>query len=237
MGTAKDGIDYEGTWDAYAQAWHNIHPELEHIGDEWIGQGAGAAKSLAEYQTLIETQFIQPYIRDRDVVLEIGIGGGKTGALLLKHCQQLICADISSKMLEATRSRLGSDRVRYVKLDGITLSNIESASVDVCFCYDTMVHLEPRDIYNYLTQIPKFMRGDRLCIFHHTNVLSALGWQKFLSEWDLNLLGKRHGSSFSVMTDNIMEKFLNHLNYEILLKDTQSVPRDCVWICKAPVIE
>lgn len=231
----KEGIDYEGTWDAYAKAWQNLHPDLKHIGDEWIGQGAGAAQSLAEYEALIEQKFIASYIKPNEKVLEIGIGGGKTSALLLKHCQELVCADISREMLDATRSRLGEDRISYVKLDGISLDPIPDASIDVCFCYDTMVHLEPRDIFNYLTQIPRKLRGDRrLCVFHHTNILSELGWKKFASEWQFNLMGKRHGSSFSVMTDNIMEQFLTRLDYQIILKDHQSVPRDCVWICQAP---
>ncbi|MGL5192322.1 MAG: class I SAM-dependent methyltransferase [Chroococcales cyanobacterium] len=236
MEKTNHGIDYEGTWDAYAEMWQELHPELDRIGDEWIGKGAGAASTLAEYETLIEQRFIQPYIGQEHRVLEIGVGGGKTGALLLKHCKTLICADISSKMLEATRSHLGDDRVSYLKLDGLTLKAIEPHSVDICFCYDTMVHLEPRDIFNYLTQIPALLRGDRLCVFHHTNILSELGWQKFLSEWHLNLKGQRHGSAFSVMSDRIMEKFLTHLNYEIIVKDNQSVPRDCVWICKAPIV-
>jgi hypothetical protein len=114
---------------------------------------------------------------------------------------------------------------------------VASGSVDVCFCYDTMVHIEPRDIFNYLTQIPRLMRGDRLCLFHHGNTLSDLGWQKFLTEWEYNLQGRRGGTAFSVMTDSIMEKFLTHLNYEIILKDPHTVPRDCVWVCRAPSIE
>lgn len=227
-------IDYEGAWDSYAQKWQKIHPKLEHIGDEWIGQGAGAAQSLAEYEDLIEHRFIQPYIQSNQTVLEIGIGGGKTGALLLKYCHNLICADISNQMLAATRSRLGEERVKYYKLDGLTLGNIPEHSADVCFCYDTMVHIEPVDIFNYLTQIPRLLKGERLCVFHHGNTLSQLGWQKFITEWDKNLLGHRHGTAFSVMTDTIMEKFLSHLGYEILVKDPQSVPRDCVWICRAP---
>uniref|UniRef100_A0ACD5GUU1 Class I SAM-dependent methyltransferase n=1 Tax=Desertifilum tharense IPPAS B-1220 TaxID=1781255 RepID=A0ACD5GUU1_9CYAN len=97
---------------------------------------------------------IAPYIASEDTVLEIGIGGGKTAALLLKHCQKLVCADISAEMLQATQQRLGEERVSYVKLDGLTLNGIPPGSMDVCFCYDTMVHIEPRDIYNYLVQIP-----------------------------------------------------------------------------------
>ncbi|NJK37006.1 MAG: class I SAM-dependent methyltransferase [Oscillatoriales cyanobacterium RM2_1_1] len=230
-------IDYEGAWDEYIRNWQSQHPDQIHPGDEWIGAAAGAAQSLADYEALIEQKFIAPYIAPQQTVLEIGIGGGKTAALLLKYCNDLICADISQSMLEATQARLGQERVRYVKLDGLTLEGIAPGIVDVCFCYDTMVHIEPRDIFNYLTQIPRLLRGDRLCLFHHTNVLSDLGWQKFLQDWDKNLLGNRHGTAFSVMTDRIMEKFLSHLNYEVLAKDIQSVPRDCIWICRAPQVD
>ncbi|MGE5657096.1 MAG: class I SAM-dependent methyltransferase [Actinomycetota bacterium] len=233
--TDRMKVDYEGAWDSYAQQWQKQNSELAHIGDEWIGKAAGAANSLAEYEALIETQFIAPYIKKEHRVLEIGIGGGKTGALLLKYCDRLICADISSQMLAATRSRLGDERVNYIKLDGLTLDALPPGSADVCFCYDTMVHIEPVDIFNYLTRIPKALTGDRLCIFHHSNILSELGWQKFVSEWDKNLLGRRDGTAFSIMTDAIMEKFLKHLNYEILLKDYTTVPRDCVWVCQAPI--
>ncbi|MEZ2276372.1 MAG: class I SAM-dependent methyltransferase [Microcoleus sp.] len=229
-------IDYERAWDSYAQEWKENNPELAYLGDEWIGKGAGAANSLSEYESLIEQEFIAPYIKKEHRVLEIGIGGGKTSSLLLKYCDRLICADISSQMLEATRSRLGDDRVSYVKLNGLTLDGIAPESADACFCYDTMVHVEPVDIFNYLTRIPKLLRGDRICVFHHGNILSELGWEKFTNEWDKNLLGRRDGTAFSVMTDTIMEKFLNHLNYEIILKNTSSVPRDCVWICKAPLV-
>ena len=227
-------IDYEGAWDEYVKHWQSTAPDYVYPGDEWIGLAAGAARSLAEYEALIESQFIAPYIRPDQTVLEIGIGGGKTAALLLKYCRNLICADISAGMLRATRDRLGDERVGYVKLDGLSLDGIGPGSADVCFCYDTMVHIEPRDIFNYLTQIPRLMRGDRLCLFHHANLFSELGWKKFLADWDKNLLGRRHGTAFSVMTDSIMEKFLTHLNYEILVKDTESVPRDCVWVCRAP---
>ncbi len=228
-------INYEGAWNDYVQNWQKTDDQQTYPGDEWIGKAAGAAKSLAEYESLIEQKFIKPYIQNHQTVLEIGIGGGKTAALLLKYCQNLICADISQNMINITRERLGEDRVSYVKLNGLNLEGIKPSSVDVCFCYDTMVHIEPRDIFNYLTQIPVLMTGERLCLFHHTNILSDLGWQKFLQDWDKNLMGQRHGTAFSVMTDSMMEKFLTHLNYKIIHKDTQTVPRDCVWICQAPI--
>jgi ubiquinone/menaquinone biosynthesis C-methylase UbiE len=153
--------------------------------------------------------------------------------MLRAHARDLICADIAKEMLAATRERLGDDRVIYVKLDGISLEPIADGSIDVFFSFDTMVHIEPRDIFNYLTRIPRLMRGKRICVLHHTNVLSERGWARFLHEWDKNLMG-RSGTAFSVMTDSIMQRFLDHLGYEVIEKDTTSVPRDCVWIARAP---
>jgi SAM-dependent methyltransferase len=233
-GGAEAASFYEEDWNRYAGIWRQLHPELSHLGDEWIGQEAGAAASLAEYEALIERRFIAPYISSGDTVLEIGVGGGRTAALLLRHCDRLICADVSAPMLEATRARLASPRAAYVKLDGSTFEGLAEAGADVCFCYDTMVHLEPRDIFNYLTLIPRVLRGKRLCIFHHADTLSELGWKKFLGEWRLNLRGQRTGTAFSVMTGALMERFLSHLGYEVLAQDAASVPRDRIFVCRAP---
>lgn len=227
-------VDYEGSWDHYARHWSEIRPGLEHIGDEWTGRGAGAAASLGEYRALIEERLIRPYIGPRDVVLEIGVGGGRTAELLRRYCQRLICADVSAEMLAATRARLGDEGVDYIKLDGLTLDALPAAAADVCFCFDTMVHIEPRDIFNYLARLPPLLRGKRLGIFHHAEVLSERGWLKFLSEWRENLGGRRLGTAFSVMTEAIMERFLTHLGYEVLVKNDTWVPRDRVWICRCP---
>jgi SAM-dependent methyltransferase len=228
-----DSVNYEQNWDKYAVAWKSRHPGLAHIGDEWTGEKAGAANSMEEYQELVDKRFIAPYVEPTDNLLEIGVGGGRTAVLLAARCDRLTCADISAEMLAATRLRLGEEKVHYCKLDGITLDGIPPNSIDFCFCFDTMVHMEPRDIFNYLSRIPALMRGKRLCVFHHANTLSDRGWQRFLGEWDKNLMG-RSGGSFSVMTNDLMERFLSHLGYVVLEKDTESVPRDCAWVVRAP---
>jgi SAM-dependent methyltransferase len=228
------GIDYEAAWDAYAREWSRGHPGLAHLGDEWTGVGAGAAASLAEYLELIDRRFVAPHVRPEDTVLELGVGGGRTSEILLRRCRRLLGADVSAEMLALARARLGDERAAWFKLDGRSLDALPDAAADVCFSYDTMVHLEPRDIFNYLSLLPRVLRGRRVCVFHHGNVLSELGFRKFLSEWEGNLGGRRHGTAFSVMTDSIMGCFLEHLGYEVLERDTASVPRDCVWVCRAP---
>jgi len=226
-------VNYEGAWNHYARKWSGRHPGLAHIGDEWDGTASGGAMCADDYRRLVEDRFIGPYVEASDTVLELGVGGGKTAAILSAHAREVVCADISQKMLAATRKRLGEDGVRYVKLDGISLDDIAAHSIDVFFSFDTMVHIEPRDIFNYLTRVPRLMRGRRLCILHHANMLTERGWARFLGEWDKNLMGRR-GTAFSVMTDGIMQRFLDHLGYEVIEKDTASIPRDCVWILRAP---
>lgn len=227
------GVDYEGAWNTYAKTWRQRFPDAQFLGDEWQGTEAGAAGGIDEYVKLIEDHFIVPYVESGDHVLEIGVGGGRTALLLRKHAEHVTCADIAADMLAATRERLGDDRISYVKLDGRTLNGVPPASIDVLFCFDTLVHVEPRDIFNYLVQIPPLLRGRRLVILHHGNMLTERGWARFVREYEHNLMG-RSGSAFSVMTDSIMERFLEHLGYEVLVKDVESIPRDCVWVVRAP---
>lgn len=227
------GVDYEGAWDKYAATWRGRFPDAEYLGDEWQGTEAGAAENIVEYVELIERTFIAPYVKSDDHVLEIGVGGGRTALLLRNRAAHVTCADISAGMLRAARERLGDERMSYVKLDGRTLEGIPDASIDFLFCFDTLVHMEPRDIFNYLVRIPTLMRGRRLVLLHHGDMLTERGWDRFLREYQRNLMG-RSGSAFSVMTGSIMQRFLDHLGYEVLVKDTTSVPRDCVWVVRAP---
>jgi SAM-dependent methyltransferase len=230
---ALSGVDYEGAWDKYAKTWRERFPDAKFLGDEWQGTEAGAAGNIEEYINLIERTFIAPNVEPGDRILEIGVGGGRTALLLRNYAAHVTCADISADMLQAARERLGDDRMSYVKLDGRTLEGIPDGSIDFLFCFDTLVHVEPRDIFNYLVNIPPLMRGRRLVLLHHGNMLTERGWDRFVREYRHNLMG-RSGSAFSVMTDSIMQRFLDHLGYEVLAKDTTSIPRDCVWLVRAP---
>src|SRR6266566_363683 len=80
------GVDYEGAWSWYARNHARNFPGREHIGDEWAGTESGGATSLAEYNQLVESRFILPYVGPGDTVLELGVGGGKTAVLLRTHC-------------------------------------------------------------------------------------------------------------------------------------------------------
>lgn len=227
-------VEYEKHWDEYFHHWHHSSSGLTHPGDEWFGKNAGAANSLQEYEALIERHLIAPFIKKHHKVLEIGIGGGKTAALLAKYCDHLICADISQQAINAVKSRLPLSSIDYVKLNSCDLSSIKQQGADICFCFDTLVHVEPYDIFNYLAQIPVLLKGERLCIFHTGNTLSELGWKKFVADYKRNINGQRHGSAFSVMTAPLMMQFLKELQYDLLDMSTTLIPRDCVWICRAP---
>lgn len=79
-------IDYEKVWEDYVKKWQESYLGLIYIGDEWIGKVVGVVNLLVEYEKLIEDKFIVLYIKVKDIVLEIGIGGGRIVVLLLKYC-------------------------------------------------------------------------------------------------------------------------------------------------------
>lgn len=227
---------YEEAWDAYSRAWPLLHPGLRYLGDEWTGRGAGAADALEDYCRLIETRFIAPWIAPGHTVLELGVGGGRTAALLAARCHRLVCADVSLEMLSRVRARdlRPPGGIAFIKLDGAGLDGVPDAVADAFFCYDTMVHMAPEDIFAYLVALPRVLCGPRLCILHHAEMLSELGFQKFLADRAARRGGGGPGLCFSVMTRAIMRRFLDHLGYEVVQCDIDSVPRDCVWVCRAP---
>ena len=227
-------VDYEGAWDTHAKRF-KPSGDYQHIGDQWTGVRAGAANSNEESVAVIRDRVLAPNVNAGETVLEIGVGGGRTGAMILDLGATLMEADVAQSMLDATRERLGDEKVTYHKLDGATLDAVPDGSADVCVIFDTLVHVEPRDTFNYLTRIPAKLkaRGRRRCVFHHSNTTSELGFQRFLLDWQQNLNGRR-GDTFSVMTPELMHRFLTHLGYTDLVRDDDTIPRDTLWTATAP---
>jgi hypothetical protein len=46
----------------------------------------------------------------------------------------------------------------------------------------------------------------------------------------------RSGGSFSVMTNDLMAGFLKHIGYTLISQDALTIPRDCVWVVRAPQV-
>lgn len=224
----------ETYWNQYEALWTTRFPGLPHLGDEWAGVNAGVAQSVDEYSNLIETELIVPNISSSNTVLEIGVGGGKTTELLLKHCAKVIGADVSERMLRRTAQRLDGQNLELIKLNGVNLDSIPESCADVLFTFDTFVHINPRTIYRYLADARTKLRGGKVCIIHHSNILTQRGWETFIEDTEAyEKYPSENGGLFSVMTEEIMRHFFDVLGYDVL-EHKDIIPRDSAWICRAP---
>ncbi len=210
---------YEEEWDEYSRQWEEeTKGAFSFLGYEWAGE---------EFAKRITENWLVPYLRPGAVAAEIGSGGGRFSSLALPLCKELHLADISAEMLKRLRERFaGANNVFYHKLDGKSMTTVPTC--DLVFSFDVFVHLEPEDIYMYLTEIHRRLRPGGKGILHFSNILTEAGWNKFVQDYPFSVGGSRKKFKFSCMTLDIMRRFLDSLAFQIeVLRDRQ---RDAVTV-------
>ena len=234
-------------WDYYASKWkpdvfqQSTDYGIQHIGDEWTvevensGQnayGLDHAPSSINFDQYISEQLLIPYLPSNPAEgLEIGPGGGRLTALLLKTTRTLHVAEPSKSMIQHLKNRFGNlSALQYHQTDGKTLPALRPESLDYVVSFDVFVHFEPRLIYWYLSQIQKLLKPGGTGIIHYSNVLTMPGWQLFEQQLERNVDGRTEYGAFGVMCPQLMTKFLEVLKLEISSVDVGVVPRDGVAV-------
>jgi ubiquinone/menaquinone biosynthesis C-methylase UbiE len=203
---------YERFWDHYSDNWDQKFrpPGGKFLGDEW-GSPEGTIG--------VFDRVLRPYLRPDATVIEIGPGGGKYTALVAPLCKSLICVDVSKKMLDRTKERLGGySHVQYVKTSGKDPLPPASQSVDFVFSIDCFVHLDMPDFYCNLREIHRVLKQRGVASIHFADLMTEEGWDKFVQElsWDKEELT----GPFGFITQEIARKFVQKLNYEVILMES-----------------
>ena len=116
-----------------------------------------------------------------DVVLEIGAGVGRVGAILAPLCREWIGADVSENMVAHMDRRLGEfANVRTLVLNGYDLSSIPDKSVDLVYCTVVFMHLSEWDRYAYVREGFRVLRPGGRMLVDNVNLLCDEGWKFFL---------------------------------------------------------
>lgn len=209
----------------------------QHLGDQWttpevLGVDSVRAEEFLDY---LDRSMIAPFFGEGGRVLEIGAGGGRMTQLLVRRCERVIAADTGRTMIRLLQRRFGDNpKVEYMRLDGRGLSQVADASLDKVFSYDVFVHLQPWDIFNYLTEIRRTLKPGGRVIIHHAHTLSPLGWQKFLSDVPINVGRHKTFDSFSVMTQELMRALAEGAGLQVVEQREDIVPRDAVVFLRKP---
>jgi SAM-dependent methyltransferase len=163
---------YRKTWDAVSRSLSDARYSVAGTADadELARTGESTATDIAT----------EIRIGPSDVVLEIGCGVGRVGSHLAARCAQWIGADVSSHMLQhARRALAGRTNARFVHLNGIDLTGVADASVDVVYCTAVFMHLDEWERYRYVMEAYRVLKPGGRVYYDNFSLLSPDGWQLF----------------------------------------------------------
>lgn len=90
-------------------------------------------------------------------ILEIAPGFGRWTKFLLQHCESYSGVDISEKCIDACRLKFDdySCKTNFYNGDGKSLNFIDDSSVDFCFSFDSLVHVDINTLESYIIHLLK----------------------------------------------------------------------------------
>ncbi len=223
-------------WEWYARDHTRRGPSGGFLGDEWNAPDViGVDVPPERIVEHLDERVFAPFLGSTGTLLEIGAGGGRFTAILLRHARRLIAADTSPTMLKLLRRRFAQEpRVEYLQVDGTGRIPLAEGSVDAAFSYDVFVHLRHWEIYLYLVELRRLLRAGGRAVIHHANTFSDLGWRRSLADAAAVRRGERPKAAFSVMTPELMGERSRRAGLAVHRFVTDAVRRDCITLLLAP---
>jgi len=164
--------DYGWIWSIQARSLRNADLAVAGSTDqaELSRSGQATAARIRELTLTAPT----------DVVLEIGCGTARVGVHFAPHCATWIGGDVSRIMLRHAQDRMRAHaNARFVLLDGSSLAQIPSASIDVVYCTTVFMHIDEWDRYAYIEEAHRVLKtGGRLYV-DSLNLTGEMGWEVF----------------------------------------------------------
>jgi ubiquinone/menaquinone biosynthesis C-methylase UbiE len=162
------------------------------LGEEWTAS--------EEWKQGLVDEVLLPRVPSGGTVLEIGPGGGRWSVILAERADRLILVDVSARVLEVARERLGdTPHVRYVRSAGSDLPGVEDGSVGAIWSFDVFVHVAPVDQAGYLDEMARVLSPGGVALIHHADgrnrgrLPSRTGWRAPMSARLFSRLARKRG--------------------------------------------
>lgn len=123
---------------------------------------------------------IKPFIYQVDFchgrALDLAAGKGRNTRKLCGLFDQVIAVDVHPENLAFLEKRFGEDpKVEVVATNGFSLERIGSASIDLVYCFDSMVHFDLELIISYMKELYRVMKTGSYGFVHHSNYTQSPG--------------------------------------------------------------
>ena len=153
-------------------------------------------------------------IEKDDVVLEIGAGVGRVGAVVAPMCHKWIGVDASDNMAALIKRRLAQfSNVEAFANNGYDLAAISSNSIDVVYCTVVLMHLSQWDRYNYIKEAKRVLKPGGRLLVDSVNILSAPGW-KFFEDLCAIPPNKRPPNMSELSTPSEFQAYFEHAGFD-----------------------
>jgi ubiquinone/menaquinone biosynthesis C-methylase UbiE len=164
---------------SYGEVWNSVSRSLTDARFSVAGTDSSSEMERSGQSTALDVA-TETEMRQTDRVLEIGCGVGRVGAHIASRCSQWTGADVSQNMLRHAESALaGLPNVALQLLNGVDLTGIPDASLDVVYCTGVFMHLDEWERYRYIAEAWRVLVPGGRCYFDNIDLASAEGWELF----------------------------------------------------------
>lgn len=147
-------------WCAYHHAKQN---------DEWfeIAEAEDAVAVFWGNNSVFKKEFDK---LDLENVIEIACGWGRHVPHYLGMASKVTLVDILEENMIICKERFKTEnKITYYRNNGYNLEELEAESYTAVFSYDSMVHFELFDVYEYMKDIYRVLRQGGKALLHHSN--------------------------------------------------------------------
>ena len=161
-------------------------------------------------------------------IVELACGHGRHVTKYYDLAGHITLVDILSKNIDFCKKRFGVDKISYYVNNGFDLSELQSGIYTSIFSYDSMVHFELFDIFNYLKETYRILRQGGMGLFHHSNNDS---------DYRISFTTGKNGRNF--MSKDIFAYLVNRVGLEVVSQEIYDWSKDgsftdCITLIRKP---